>query len=472
MSFGSSDGTQGTIKATYLRFEDNKELADKVGRQEEQPWKRWFLFADEHPLETGKYNYGGFIVRKPPAIMQYGQFIHDRILSPIHEQQIFQQLYLRNSIIISYWIRKLSFIAAMNIKSRSQTTLAHIQIVIDPNIIDIIIKYTLYIPLTWHPASTHPFNPSYTPRENENIYKPVELHPSNPNMISICNDGVNIALMNYICDWNHLYMTQKEETFGVKLTLSEFNDPIAFGFGFIVVNHLTLTPYIGNWNHFMDFGDTNIGFGVFFVRQKNVVDDNGGLLNNVYSMIAFCEPRLYQNYLIEKWFPDGGLVQLNKGDDIKIIINHKTETSCLYVNDQKISDIFFGTPPYIAPAIHYVGQENRIKCTFQCDFCDLPLTLWDDDANNYKSGYVSSDTPADEQSGYDEYGPATGYVRKQDFESEYGLDGVSDQCSSLSQERYLSFLVFHSIISHDTRFPLYNPHTKHDSNDCIQTTIT
>ena len=127
----------------------------------------------------------------------------------------------------------------------------------------------------------------------------------------------------------------------------------------MVINHETLTPYVSNWRAFMDEPDTNVGFGVFFVARNAY---------GCYRMNSFCEPRLYQNYLIENCFRDGTLVQLNEGDEIEIILTHKTEVSVLYINDNEICDLFFGAPPYIAPAIHYIGGQNwKTKCTFQCD---------------------------------------------------------------------------------------------------------
>ena len=127
-------------------------------------------------------------------------------------------------------------------------------------------------------------------------------------------------------------------------------------------------PYISDWNYFMDYNDTNVGFGVFFVKQN----DN----DNKYQMKAFCEPRLYQNYMIIGKFKDGLFCELRNGDEIKFILNHKTDISTLYINNHKISDVFFGTPPYIAPAMHYVGTPtyfgfsaaDPVGCVFQCDF--------------------------------------------------------------------------------------------------------
>ena len=321
-----------------LKMEQNNELANKVSKDEEQPWKRWFLVSDEHPLESGKYNYGGIIIRKPPAIIQHGQFSKEKVYSPINQENIYKKMRLQNSFIISYWIRKLLFT-----QNKQQ---------FDKNMMNTIIKYTLYISLSWHSAS----------------FEDGAVDIINSNTLSVCNNGINIGLMNYICDWNHLYIDKKEKEFGVKLRLKQFNNPIAFGLGFIVINHLTQTPYISNWSHLMDFPDTNIGFGVFFIKQQDIINDKQEELDNVYAMMAFCEPRLYGNYLIERRFNDGKMVQLNQSDEIKIVIQHKIESSFLYINNQEISEIFFGTPPYVAPAMHYVGQDNKIKSVFECDF--------------------------------------------------------------------------------------------------------
>ena len=324
------------------RFDDdenNLELLNKVTKDDEQPWKRWFLVSDEHPLESGKYNFGGTIVYKPPAIVKNPYFSTDRVFHPTNDEYLaFATIKIETTSIVSNWIRK-------HLKIQTQ---------FDENILKLIIKYLLFVPLSWHTASQEV-------TEDDGTINIIE-----PNTIIMVNAGVNIALMDYVCDWNHEYYHKKEETFGVKLTLKEFNNPYAFGFGFIVINHFNSMPYISDWNYFMDYTDTNVGFGVFFVKQHN----------NKYQMKAFCEPRLYQNYMIIRRFRDGLFSELCTGDEIKFILNHKTDISTLYINDNKISDVFFGTPPYCAPAIHYVGaptyfgfsSADPVGCVFQCDF--------------------------------------------------------------------------------------------------------
>lgn len=342
--------------------EDNRELADKVDKNEEQPWKRWFLVSDEHPLEAGKYNFGGIIVHKPPAIIQDGYFSKEKVFHPKYDgSNTYKPIKVQNDLIISNWIRLYSF-----------------DEIVDKHIINIIIKYLLFIPLTWHKASQEV-------TQNDGT---LEIIKDDPSTIRTINVGVNIALMNYICDWNYEYIDCKNETFGIKLKLTSFNNPYAFGFGFIVINHQSLTPYISDWNYFMDYNDTNVGFGVFFVRQQH---ENNDSIDNKYQMKAFCEPRLYQNYMMIRKFQDGLITELSTNDEIKFILNHKTDISTLYINNNKISDIFFGAPPVIAPAIHYVGAAsyfgfasgNPVQCTFQCDFAsDVDDHEYDNEYDN------------------------------------------------------------------------------------------
>ena len=78
-------------------------------KDEKQSWKRWLLFSDQHPLETGKYNYGGYIIRKPPAIIQHGQYSKATVLSSSDKEQIINQRRIEYTLIINNWIRILLF---------------------------------------------------------------------------------------------------------------------------------------------------------------------------------------------------------------------------------------------------------------------------------------------------------------------------------------------------------------------------
>jgi len=67
------------------------------------------LFSDQHPLETGKYNYCGYIIRKPPAIIQQGKKAQATVLSSSDEEQIIKTRRIEYTLIINNWIRILLF---------------------------------------------------------------------------------------------------------------------------------------------------------------------------------------------------------------------------------------------------------------------------------------------------------------------------------------------------------------------------
>ena len=114
------------------------------------------------------------------------------------------------------------------------------------------------------------------------------------------------------------------------------------------------TPYIQNFQLFMDTPSTNIGFGIFFAKNRSYVDKNTNEpLKNLFNVSAFCESRFYQTYFISKYFDnDGGLIQINIGDEIGLLMDHETEMSYLFINDTNLGKVFFGAPPYFVPAIH------------------------------------------------------------------------------------------------------------------------
>ena len=331
------------------------EKANRIGRNAEQAQKQWYLLADYNPLEYGEWNYGGGLCYKPPVIIQRGQFSQAKVMTSADDEKNLKQMQKDYSLITAYWIRN------TNLFDQQQVQFSE-------NITDLVIKYALFILLTWHQASVEEGD-----GWNDGSIK---IDNKSPNKISINNDGINIALMNYVYDWNDLYIKKKQERFCVELKLTEFNNPIAFGFGFIVINHEGLTPYISNWNNFMDTKQTNFGFGAFFRKMDNLIDENGKKMDidDCYSMIAFCEQNLYRNNFpcLQKWLNDDGdrpiMGQLKTGDEIKIEMNHKTEVCTLFINDHEIGDLFFTAPPYIAPAIHYFGKDFKCKCVFECEF--------------------------------------------------------------------------------------------------------
>ena len=102
--------------------------------------ERWFLVSDEHPLESGKYNFGGTIVYKPPAIVPNPYLSTDRVFHPKNDEYLaFATIKIENKSILSNWIRKY-----IQMESQPQFD--------ENNIVNIIIEYSLFVPLSWHRA--------------------------------------------------------------------------------------------------------------------------------------------------------------------------------------------------------------------------------------------------------------------------------------------------------------------------------
>ena len=170
------------------------------------------------------------------------------------------------------------------------------------------------------------------------------------------------------------------------------------------------TPYIQDFHAFMDTPSINIGFGIFFAKNRSYINKNTNeAIRNLFNVSAFCEPRFYQTYFISKYFNnDGGLMQLDIGDEIGLLMDHETEMSHLFINDTHLGKVFFGAPPYFVPCIH-CWLDKPVPYPTRDD-SDNKGKNKDKDKDNRDKDAAESDSQQEEQDEQDEDDPIGGIL--------------------------------------------------------------